>query len=426
MGAKKLFLTNAAGGVNPNFKPGDFMMITDHITTGIPSPLIGPNIEELGCRFPDMSEVYSRRLREVIRASAEKCGIGLQEGVYVQFTGPAYETPAEVRMAAIWGGDAVGMSTACEAMAARHMGIEVCGISCIQLLFGHADAVIGDSQQAIVLIAGEQDAEIALVHAHGGIGQALIIKFVDGIRSVGDQLTQEDLLVGVDGVDHHVHQLFGFCLKLFLFHMFLPHSRRNAHFIYNTLDMFAGKLTLDGEFDTADYICDFAQMIRYNTMTSTELPLEKELEHVINYVNLEKCRYGDSVELRIHVPEELRQIIIPRFLLQPIVENSFEHGFTGMAPEEKRQIIITARKMGDRMILRVRDNGRGMSLKQVEEMNQKFSQPYDAIALRHQKEHGIGLDNINDRLQIFSHSNDRLVLRSREGKYTSMFILQTL
>ena len=131
MGAKKLFLTNAAGRVNPNFTPGDFMMITDHITTGIPSPLIGPNIEELGCRFPDMSEVYSRRLREVIRASAEKCGIGLQEGVYVQFTGPAYETPAEVRMAAIWGGDAVGMSTACEAMAARHMGIEVCGISCI-------------------------------------------------------------------------------------------------------------------------------------------------------------------------------------------------------------------------------------------------------------------------------------------------------
>ena len=113
-------------------------------------------------------------------------------------------------------------------------------------------------------------------------------------------------------------------------------------------------------------------------------------------------------------------------ICQNIVENSFEHGFTGMAPEEKRQIIITARKMGDRMILRVRDNGRGMSLKQVEEMNQKFSQPYDAIALRHQKEHGIGLDNINDRLQIFSHSNDRLVLRSREGKYTSMFILQTL
>lgn len=201
----------------------------------------------------------------------------------------------------------------------------------------------------------------------------------------------------------------------------------NPHFIYNTLDMFAGKLTLDGEFETADYICDFSQMIRYNTMTSTTaLPLEKELEHVINYVNLEKCRYGDSVVLRIHASEELRKITIPRFLLQPIVENAFEHGFAGMAPEEKRQIVISARKVGNRLILRVRDNGRGMSLKQVEEMNRKFAQPYDAMALHHQKERGIGLENINDRLQIFSHSNDRLMLRSREGKYTSMFILQTL
>lgn len=131
MGAKKLILTNAAGGANPDYKPGDFMMITDHITTGIPSPLIGANIDELGVRFPDMSEVYSRRLQEVIRKCADKCGISLQEGVYVQFTGPNYETPAEVRLAQRWGGDAVGMSTACEAMAARHMGLEVCGISCI-------------------------------------------------------------------------------------------------------------------------------------------------------------------------------------------------------------------------------------------------------------------------------------------------------
>lgn len=131
MGAKKLILTNAAGGANPDYKPGDFMMITDHITTGIPSPLIGANIDELGVRFPDMSEVYSRRLQDVIRKCADKCGISLQEGVYVQFTGPNYETPAEVRLAQRWGGDAVGMSTACEAMAARHMGFEVCGISCI-------------------------------------------------------------------------------------------------------------------------------------------------------------------------------------------------------------------------------------------------------------------------------------------------------
>lgn len=131
MGAKKIILTNAAGGVNPDFNAGDLMIITDHITTAVPSPLIGPNIEELGTRFPDMSEVYSRKLRNIILTSASECKIAVKEGVYVQFTGPNYETPAEIRLAAKWGGDAVGMSTACEAMAARHMGLEVCGISCI-------------------------------------------------------------------------------------------------------------------------------------------------------------------------------------------------------------------------------------------------------------------------------------------------------
>lgn len=131
MGAKTLILTNAAGGVNFDYKPGDFMLITDHITTGVPSPLIGANLEELGPRFPDMSEVYSLRLGNTIKQEAEKLGIELKEGVYVQLTGPAYETPAEIRMCRSWGGDAVGMSTACEAMAARHMGMEVCGISCI-------------------------------------------------------------------------------------------------------------------------------------------------------------------------------------------------------------------------------------------------------------------------------------------------------
>ncbi len=131
LGAKTLILTNAAGGVNPSYAPGDFMLITDHITTGVPSPLIGPNVEELGTRFPDMSEVYSSRLQSVIRRCAKACRIDIKEGVYVQFTGPNYETPAEIRMARAWGADAVGMSTACEAMAARHMGMEVCGISCI-------------------------------------------------------------------------------------------------------------------------------------------------------------------------------------------------------------------------------------------------------------------------------------------------------
>jgi len=131
LGIKKLFLTNAAGGVNFDFKPGDFMMITDHITSFVPSPLIGKNIEELGVRFPDMSEVYSKSLRAIIEQAAAEHGIELKEGVYVQLTGPNYETPAEIRMCRLLGADAVGMSTACEAMAARHMGIEVCGISCI-------------------------------------------------------------------------------------------------------------------------------------------------------------------------------------------------------------------------------------------------------------------------------------------------------
>ena len=131
MGAKKLLLTNAAGGVNPSFKAGDFMLITDHITTAVPSPLIGPNIDELGTRFPDMSEVYNRDMQEVIRKCAADCNISLQEGIYVQTSGPNYETPAEIRMFRSWGADAVGMSTACEAMAARHMELEVCGISCI-------------------------------------------------------------------------------------------------------------------------------------------------------------------------------------------------------------------------------------------------------------------------------------------------------
>ena len=131
LGAKKLILTNAAGGINEHFRPGDFMMITDHIATGVPSPLIGPNLEELGPRFPDMSEVYSRRIQDVIREAASDCGISLREGVYVQLTGPNYETPAEVKMCKSWGGDAVGLSTACEAVAARHMGMEIGGISCI-------------------------------------------------------------------------------------------------------------------------------------------------------------------------------------------------------------------------------------------------------------------------------------------------------
>lgn len=131
MGAEILFLTNASGGVNPTFSAGDFMLITDHISSFVPSPLIGKNIEEFGTRFPDMSEVYNKELQAVIRSAAKQEGIPIQEGVYLQFTGPNYETPAEVRMAATLGADAVGMSTACEAMVANHMGMKICGISCV-------------------------------------------------------------------------------------------------------------------------------------------------------------------------------------------------------------------------------------------------------------------------------------------------------
>jgi len=131
MGAEILFLTNAAGGVNKNFCAGDLMMITDHIAKFIPSCLTGKNIDTLGVRFPDMSHVYDPALCGIIKKCADQAGIQIKEGVYLQFTGPEYETPAEVRMASILGADAVGMSTACEAVAANHMGMKVCGISCI-------------------------------------------------------------------------------------------------------------------------------------------------------------------------------------------------------------------------------------------------------------------------------------------------------
>lgn len=134
LGAEILFLTNAAGGLNYDFAPGDFMMITDQIANFVPSPLIGENIDELGPRFCDMSEIYDKDLRQIIREAAGKLGIPLREGVYVQLTGPNFETPHEVKMCRILGGDAVGMSTACEAVAANHMGMKICGISCISNL----------------------------------------------------------------------------------------------------------------------------------------------------------------------------------------------------------------------------------------------------------------------------------------------------
>ncbi|MDE6517627.1 MAG: purine-nucleoside phosphorylase [Acetatifactor sp.] len=131
LGAEILFLTNASGGVNTSFHAGDLMLITDQISCFAPNPLIGANIEELGTRFPDMSHVYDPGLQEIIKTAARKQHIFLQQGVYVQLTGPSFETPAEIRMLRTLGCDAVGMSTAVEAVAAAHMGMKICGISCV-------------------------------------------------------------------------------------------------------------------------------------------------------------------------------------------------------------------------------------------------------------------------------------------------------
>ena len=131
MGATTLILTNAAGGIRDDLVPGSLMLLSDHIASFVPSPLYGANDDTLGVRFPDMTCVYDEELRCMARGVAEREGIALTEGVYLQAGGPQYETPSEVRAFRTLGADAVGMSTACEAIAARHAGMRVLGISCI-------------------------------------------------------------------------------------------------------------------------------------------------------------------------------------------------------------------------------------------------------------------------------------------------------
>ena len=131
MGVEAIILTNAAGGLNASFHPGTLMCITDQNTAFVPSPLIGPNDDRLGVRFPDVSAVYDKELIGLLHKTADELGIELADGVYLQITGPAYETPNEVKMYAMFGADAVGMSTACEAVALKHMGMRILGISCI-------------------------------------------------------------------------------------------------------------------------------------------------------------------------------------------------------------------------------------------------------------------------------------------------------
>lgn len=131
LGTKSLILTNAAGGISDNLSPGDIMVIEDHISSFIPSPLIYPDYYKLGDRFPDMSEVYDREYMDILESCFESCNLPYKPGIYVQVTGPQYETPAEIRMYRSMGADAVGMSTVCEAIAARHMGMRIAGMSVV-------------------------------------------------------------------------------------------------------------------------------------------------------------------------------------------------------------------------------------------------------------------------------------------------------
>jgi len=152
LGIRVLVATNAAGGMNKDFKPGDLMVISDHINFTGSNPLIGPNEEEIGLRFPDMSDAYSQELRKVVFHVAEKHGICLQQGVYAAISGPAYMTPAELIMLRNLGADAVGMSTAPEVIAASHAGLKVLGISCI------TDMAIGEELEPLT---HEQVVEVA-------------------------------------------------------------------------------------------------------------------------------------------------------------------------------------------------------------------------------------------------------------------------
>ena len=168
MGVKTLILTNAAGSVNVNYKPGELMVIGDHINLMGGNPMIGPNEDELGQRFFDMSEAYDPRLREIAEKACWKAGVTVRKGVYLALSGPSYETPAEIRMLRTLGADAVGMSTVPEVIAARHMGIRVLGISCITNMAAGVTKRPLDHRE--VLEVGEK-VKAGLIEVLGGIIQ---------------------------------------------------------------------------------------------------------------------------------------------------------------------------------------------------------------------------------------------------------------
>jgi purine-nucleoside phosphorylase len=162
LGASTVVLTNASGGLDPTFGPGTLMVIRDHINLTGRSPLIGPNADDIGPRFPDLTEAWSARLRERLHAAGAAEGVALAEGVYVGLTGPNYETPAEVRMLAALGGDAVGMSTVLECIAARWAGLDVCGVS---LVTNPGAGYTGDllSHEEVLAAAAEAGPRLARV-----------------------------------------------------------------------------------------------------------------------------------------------------------------------------------------------------------------------------------------------------------------------
>lgn len=140
MGAKRMVLTNAVGSLNPEFRPGDFVVLRDHISSFVPSPLIGQNIDELGLRFTDMTALYDDEMRRKALEIGKNEEISVHEGVFVQCTGPQFETPAEIKMYRMLGADTVGMSTAVEAIAAHHMGVRVCAVNCVTNMAAGIDA----------------------------------------------------------------------------------------------------------------------------------------------------------------------------------------------------------------------------------------------------------------------------------------------
>lgn len=171
LGAKVLFLTNGVGAINRSYRPGDIMLMRDHLSFFIPSPLLGTNMDQLGTRFPDMTKTYRPELNAAIREAAAELKIRLQEGVYVQLTGPQYETPEEIRVLEKLGADVVGMSTVCEAIAGNHMGLKVCGISaignmgaglCDEVLLHEPQEDVDDAFAKLVIRSVEKIAKLPL------------------------------------------------------------------------------------------------------------------------------------------------------------------------------------------------------------------------------------------------------------------------